>query len=183
MKKISYWSPFLSNVATIKNVINSAISLKKYSNNYEVTIIDVMGEWSSFRKLLEENRIKVKNINNFEFNLPITGYFKSRFFSILIILRSYFSLKNYIVTNKPNYLIIHLITSLPLLLLVFNNFDTKFILRISGLPKINFLRKALWKLISKKVHYITCPSKETILEIKKKDYLMKEKLKFYMILS
>ena len=177
MKKISYWSPFLSNVATIKNVINSAISLKKYSNNYEVTIIDVMGEWSSFRKLLEENRIKVKNINNFEFNLPITGYFKSRFFSILIILRSYFSLKNYIVTNKPNYLIIHLITSLPLLLLVFNNFDTKFILRISGLPKINFLRKALWKLISKKVHYITCPSKETILEIKKKRLFDERKIK------
>ena len=31
MKKIYYWSPHISNVATIKNVINSAISIKKFS--------------------------------------------------------------------------------------------------------------------------------------------------------
>ena len=30
MKKIFYWSPYLSNVATIRNVVNSAYSLIKY---------------------------------------------------------------------------------------------------------------------------------------------------------
>ena len=39
MKKIFYWSPHLSNVATIKNVINSAKSLKMFSKkDYEVSI-------------------------------------------------------------------------------------------------------------------------------------------------
>ena len=31
MKKIFYWSPHLSNVATIKNVINSAKSIKIFN--------------------------------------------------------------------------------------------------------------------------------------------------------
>ena len=46
MKKIFYWSPHVSNVATIKNVINSAKSLKIFNKkHYEVSIIDAVGEW------------------------------------------------------------------------------------------------------------------------------------------
>ena len=46
MKKIFYWSPHLSNVATIGNVLNSAYSLNKYGKNYFTTyILDVLGEW------------------------------------------------------------------------------------------------------------------------------------------
>ena len=46
MKKFFYWSPHISNVATIKNVINSAKSLKLYSKKpIEVSILDVVGEW------------------------------------------------------------------------------------------------------------------------------------------
>ena len=49
MKKIvSYWSPFISEVATVKAVINSAISINKYSNQkFESLIIDVFGEWKN----------------------------------------------------------------------------------------------------------------------------------------
>ena len=44
--KIYYWCPFISKVATIKAVYNSALSLKKYSkNNFEGVILDVFGEW------------------------------------------------------------------------------------------------------------------------------------------
>ena len=51
MKKIFYWSPHISNVATIKNVINSAISLKTYSKKpIEFSIIDVVGEWLKYKK-------------------------------------------------------------------------------------------------------------------------------------
>ena len=57
--------------------------------------------------------------------------------------------------NKPDYIIIHLITSLPLILLLFFNFETKFILRISGYPRMNFFRKLLWKLTLKKIYLIT----------------------------
>ena len=50
MKKIFFWSPHLSNVATIKNVINSAMSLKKYyKKSLDVSIIDVVGEWLKYK--------------------------------------------------------------------------------------------------------------------------------------
>ena len=74
------------------------------------------------------------------------------------------------LTDKPHYLIIHLATSLPLFLLIFFKFETKFILRISGLPRLNFLRKILWKYSSRKLHLVTCPSVET------KNYLSQMKI-------
>ena len=59
-----------------------------------------------------------------------------------------------------------MLTSIPFSLLIFFNFETKFILRISGLPRLNFLRKFLWKIISKKITLVTCPSYETMDYIK-----------------
>ena len=38
-KSIYYWSPCLSNIATVKATINSAVSLTKYSKEYDVKII------------------------------------------------------------------------------------------------------------------------------------------------
>ena len=47
-KTVCYWSPFISNVATIKAVINSALSINRYSNQkYESLIIDAFGEWKT----------------------------------------------------------------------------------------------------------------------------------------
>jgi len=51
------------------------------------------------------------------------------------------------------------------LLLIFN-FETKFILRISGMPRMGIVRKFLWKLASKKIHLITCPTNNTMNFIK-----------------
>ena len=60
MKKIFYWSPHISNVATIKNVINSAKSLKLYSKKtFEVTILDVIGEWSPYKNELSSLKINL----------------------------------------------------------------------------------------------------------------------------
>ena len=53
--------------------------------------------------------------------------------------------QNLIKKEKPDYLIIHLISFLPLSLLIFSKFETKFILRISGYPKLNVIRKFFWK--------------------------------------
>ena len=45
---IFYWCPFISHVATVKAVINSAYSLIKYSNSkYEPKLINVFGEWDA----------------------------------------------------------------------------------------------------------------------------------------
>ena len=37
MNKIFYWSPYLSNVATIHNVLTSALSLATYNKKFEVS--------------------------------------------------------------------------------------------------------------------------------------------------
>ena len=63
--------------------------------------------------------------------------------------------------NRPEYLIAHLITSLPIVLFICFRFETKLILRISGLPKLNFFRKFLWKISNKFLYAVTCPTEET----------------------
>ena len=43
--KVYYWCPFISKVATIKAVYNSANSINLFSKkNYEAIIIDTFGE-------------------------------------------------------------------------------------------------------------------------------------------
>ena len=39
MKKICYWAPCLDKVGTYKAVVNSALSLSKYSKNYDENIL------------------------------------------------------------------------------------------------------------------------------------------------
>lgn len=171
--KIFYWSPYLSNVATISNVINSAYSLIKYKDsNFNVKIIDAAGEWSSQKKTLLEKKIEYMKLNSIDYStkFPITGFIRSRSFLVLIFIKNFFPLLNLLKSKKPEYLIVHLLTSLPLFLLLFFNFKTKFILRISGLPKLNFFRRILWKLINKKIYLVTCPTNET------KDYIIKSEI-------
>ena len=48
-----------------------------------------------------------------------------------------------------------------MLLFYFNNFSTKLILRISGKPKINIFRLFIWKLTSKSVYKVFCPTNDT----------------------
>ena len=171
-KTVCYWSPFISNVATIKAVINSALSINRYSNQkFESLIIDVFGEWKT-------------NINNETYNLKFyslnyiaklfkfssEGFVKSRLKYVIIFLLSFVSLKKFLIKVKPEFLIIHLITSLPLLLNLIYKFDTKIILRISGKPQMNIFRYMFWKIALKKVHKITFPTMESL------DYLKNLKL-------
>ena len=53
-----YWSPFLSNVATVKAVLNSVISIKKYSKQINPYIINAVGEWNTFEKEIKDNNIE-----------------------------------------------------------------------------------------------------------------------------
>jgi len=49
MIKVVYWCPFIEKVATVNSVINSAISLKKFSKEkYKPQILNVVGEWKKF---------------------------------------------------------------------------------------------------------------------------------------
>ena len=147
-KKVYYWSPFISKVATVDAVINSAISLKRYNNElYDVNIINVFGEFTEYKSKLEENNINLINFKRSKIikPLPKPGFLKSRFLSVFIFFRYFFYLKNLLKKDEPQFLIIHLITSLPLTILLFCNINTKVIFRISGYPRLNYIRKLFWK--------------------------------------
>ena len=175
--KIYYWSPFTSNVATIKAVINSAFGLKKLFH-YETHIINSFGEWNNYKNDIKSKKINIIN-NKKKFNiLRAQGYFLSRVAYIKIFIHSFFFLKKILIKKKPDYLIIHLITSLPLILFLIFRFDTKLILRISGLPKLNYFRKLLWKLSKKNIEFVTVPTKETLKNLKKMNIFDPSKLHF-----
>ncbi len=178
-KKIYYWSPCLNAVGTVKSTINSAISLSKYYPNCEVSIINACGEWDNFKDILNENSIKIVSLNISFYNfLPKTGFLQSRFSYIVIFLLCFFQLNKILKKDKPDLIICHLITSLPLLLLNMFKFKTDFILRISGFPKLHFIRRYFWKKSGKKLKFITCPTLELKKKLEKNDLFDKNKIKF-----
>jgi len=161
-KKIYYWSPCLTKIGTIKSTINSAVAMANYGKvKYDVYLINSCGEWDDYIDYLKDKNV---NLINFRFRifkyLPKNGFLKSRISYILIYLFSFFPLLKLLKKNKPDFLIAHLIKSLPLTLLKFFKFKTEFILRISGMPKLNLFRKNLWKSLNKKLKIITCPTNE-----------------------
>ena len=178
MNKILYWSPFTSKVATVKSVINSVESVNKYlGTKFKAIIVDAVNEWQDYYLELDKKNIEVIKLNNKSiFNsFKKDGFIRSRFAYLYIFFKSFFPLDYQLKKVKPKFLVIHLITSLPLLLFVFRNYETKLILRISGLPKLTFFRKFIWKLSSKKIYKITCPTEATYKNLAKFSFL-KDKL-------
>ena len=109
-------------------------------------ILNVFGEWTIHEKYLEKNGVRVQNLTfNYDKFLPKFGYIKSRLSYLIIFFLSFFPLLFLLKRDKPDFLVAHLITSLPLTLINLFNFKTKFILRISGYPKLHYLRKKYWK--------------------------------------
>ena len=168
MKKIVYWAPVLSKIATLKAVINSAESLKKYSSNYDVTIINTVGEYDEIKN--NKHGIKIVNFFNDKSRYPGIGFWKTRISLIRLFFKNFYKLKKFLDESQPDFLLIHLMTSLPMILLILFNFRTKFVLRISGFPKLNIIRYLLWKLALKNFFYIISPTKKT------SEYLIKLKL-------
>ena len=170
--KIYYWSPFFTNIATIKAVIKSAESIKRYSKKkIDVALINSIGEWNNYEKKINPginiiNLGKAKLINY----LPKDSFLKSRISYLIIFFWNFFRLLKVVNHKVPDYLIIHLMTSLPIFLSIFFNKKTKIILRISGLPQINILRYYFWKIFSRNIYKVTCPTKKTY------DYLIKKKI-------
>jgi glycosyltransferase involved in cell wall biosynthesis len=159
VKKIVYWSPVISKIATFNAVINSAKTLKTYSNDYEVSIINTTGEYDE----LKNNNFNIKIVDFFKIKKKYcgSGFFKTRISLFEIFFKNFFKLKRFLDRDKPDFLIIHLLTSLPLILLILFKFKTKFILRISGYPKMNFLRNLLWKIALKKIYCVISPTEKT----------------------
>jgi glycosyltransferase involved in cell wall biosynthesis len=174
--KIYYWSPHTTHIATIKAVYNSALSLIKYgTGKYEVKIINANGEWNSQTSNKDITYINLSKRIFFK-TYPIEGYLRSRLSYLYIFFKCFFSLKKLINKDKPDFLFIHLITILPLFLLIFFRFDTKFVLRISGYPQLNIFRKFFWKLASKKLYLVTTPTEGTFDYIKSQNIFDSKKI-------
>lgn len=179
-KKIFYWSPCLNPVGTVISTLNSAISLNKYGKkDYEIYLINSCGEWNEHKEKLKKNNIKIISFDNNIFKyLPKRGYIQSRFSYLIIFILSFFPLKKLLHKQEPSFLVIHLISSLPLILLTLFKFKTSFILRISGMPKLNFFRRSLWRLVSTKLYCITSPSEDLRKKLIEKKLFNKDKLFF-----
>ena len=178
-KKIFYWSPFLTPIATCKAVINSAYSLNKFSKEFDATIINFFGEFNENISDIKQKKINLLNFYNLDIAkyLPKYGKISSRISFLIFFILGFFPLLKILKKKQPDYVVIHLITSLPLILLILFKFKTKFILRISGLPRFNIFRKLLWKLAFKKIHLITCPTNETNNYLKSLNLCDEKKLK------
>ncbi len=177
--RLFYWSPFLSNIATIDAVTNSINSLRKYdkNNKYKTFIIDSTGEWQEkLDRISGINIIKLYKRNYYKF-LPKGNFLKSRLSQMIIFILNFNLLRRLLHKEKPDFLIAHLIISLPLILFFFFKFETKLIIRISGTPKLNKFRKFFWTLFSKNVHIVTCPTQSTLKKLDTLKIFPKEKLK------
>jgi len=175
---IFYWSPFISKVATVSSVIRSAESLLKYSKkNIKVSLIDAIGEWQEYKNIID-SKIQIIKLNNKDYykSLPKGGFLKSRLSYLIIFFLNFNKLKSLINNEKPNFLIIHLMTTLPIFLTLFLKSNTKIILRISGLPKLNFFRYFFWKFFSNKIYKVTCPTIGTYNYLLEKNIFDKKKL-------
>ncbi len=163
MKKIYYWSPFIDKVATVKSVINSANSLRKYDQNNIPVILNTLGEWDEYKTDIHEKKIDLINLTDSKLLIQkpeARGFLRSRFLYMLIIFRLFFPLMKFLKKKEDHFLIIHLITSLPLILNIFVR-KKNVILRVSGLPKFTLLRKLIWKFGINYVDYVCCPTIDT----------------------
>ena len=177
MKKNYFWSPHIDpQIATLRSVSNSIDSLTRYEKKSKNFLFNVFGEWDEhyFQKVEKINLISNRNLKNRKFK----GFFNSRLLYLLIFFTSYFPLKKILNKDKPDYLIVHLITSIPILLFTLNNFKTELILRISGYPRFNFLRFLLWKISSTKIKYVICPTEETKNFLLRKNIFKREQVVF-----
>ena len=177
--KLFYWSPFLSNIATVDAVTNSINSLRKYGKNqkYKSFIIDSSGEWQEkLDRISGIEIIKLYKKNYYKF-LPKGNFIKSRLSQTIIFLLNFNLLRKLLHREKPDFLVAHLIVSLPLILFFFFKFETKLIIRISGTPKLNKFRRFFWTLFSKNVHIVTCPTKSSLKKLKNFKIFPEKKLR------
>ena len=85
-KKIFYWAPFLTPIATPKAVINSAYSLQKYSNEFDCSIINFFGEFNIINnEIVYANQLKIVKRSKLEAVVK-HSYFKGPYYLVEAVL-------------------------------------------------------------------------------------------------
>ena len=158
--KIFMWSPMLSNVGTNGAMIGMAESLKKYLGA-EIYLINVLGEFTKFKdkKFFFLDFFKVSHI------IPKTGKISKYlilFFSIICIP----FLIRQIFKHKPDIIIAGLVGFIPCMLKYFFK-DLIVVNSIQGYPKLNYIRKIIWKTFYKKSDYLITMTKQTKKDLEK----------------
>ena len=120
--------------------------------------------------------IKLYRKNYYKF-LPKGNFFKSRLSQIFIFVLNFNLLRKLLIKEKPDFLIATFNNLFTINSIFFFKFDTKLIIRISGTPKLNRLRKFFWSLFSKNVHTVTCPTRSTLKRLDELKIFPKKKLK------
>tara|TARA_E500000178_G_scaffold356507_1_gene434942 strand:- start:1084 stop:2238 length:1155 start_codon:yes stop_codon:yes gene_type:complete len=162
--KVFIWCPLISEVGTTYTILNTSAAFNKFSNSkIRNFVINVAEEWTQYKNILDSYNTKLIDLKTkLDFKkLPKNSYIKSRFSYLVIFLFSIFKLHKLLKEEKPDFLMIHILTPIPLLLLFFFKYNTKFILRISGYPHIGFFRRFFWKLVSKKIYKVLSPTINT----------------------
>ena len=101
-KSIYYWSPFLTQIATIKAVINSAYSLNKFDKKFDATILNIFGEFNKNLSEIKDKKINILNFYNLNISryLPKHGKTSSRFSFIIFFLLGFFPLLRILKKKK-----------------------------------------------------------------------------------
>ena len=172
--KVFIWSPLISEVGTTYTILNTSAAFHKFSNSkIENFVINVAQEWTKYKNIFNLYNTKLIDLKTkLDFKkLPKNSFIKSRLTYLLIFFFSIFKLHRLLKKEQPDYLMIHILTPIPLLLLFFCKYKTKFILRISGYPHVGLLRGFLWKIVNKKIYKVLSPSEEIIKEIPDREYI------------
>lgn len=134
----------MGNVGTIKATINSAASLKKLG--HEVKIYKIFHEWEGYEELIRKYDLEVVDLglNRIFKKLPSKGI-GFRFSMILYSIFSFGKLRKNWKEEQPDVIIASLLGYLPLVVRKHSKYKPKIINSIQGRPRLNSLRRWLWK--------------------------------------
>ena len=176
--KVAYWSPYIGHVGTIKAVVNSAASLKKYGN-HDVLIIKNHSEWEGLETEITGNKINIEDFGLKKYfpNLHKTRFMGSRLYMLVVALFGYFQLRSFLKHNKQDVLITNLVALPAILAAISVKKRPKIIASIQGYPKFlglpdeseyklwmkieDWIRKRLWNFIYTKVDSVVCMTEPT----------------------
>ena len=138
---IFIWSPMISHIGTIRAAIGMAKAFKRFteSKDGKVFLVNVFGEFNSYEK--NSDFILLNIFNKFSFYK--TGIISKILIYVFTLLTLPF-LIYFIVKFKPKIIVTCLVGYLPNILKFFFK-DLVIINSIQGYPKINNLRKFIWK--------------------------------------
>jgi len=138
--KIAIFSPFLNPVGVKRATFG--LSKKFSENGYDINLLSVHKEWDNLK--LNKNMKLIRLSTNFK-NFPTTGYLAFRITSLIISLRTIFTLSRYIKANKPKILFVSMMPFVAWLAIKLSRKNIKLVISIQGYPRNNLFRRITWK--------------------------------------